>query len=124
MAIYIRMFSFSGKDIPHKEYLFYLFNTLFSTFFVLSILGFFDNKILLRINFVIKLAISGFLVVRFNEYNMDATKFTNFDRQLVLNLAIYNLVLYFLDNTQYLRAKVIAAVTPVVVGISDELSHI
>jgi len=116
------MFSFSGKDIPHKEYFWGIFNILFSVFFVLSILGFFDNKIMLRINFVMKLAISGFLVLRFNEYNMDAAKFTNFDRQLVLNLAIYNLVLYFLDNTHYLRSKVLDTISPVVLGISDELS--
>lgn len=105
-------FSLYDKDASFKEKVFVGVDLLFKTFFILSILGLFDEAVLLSINTVLKVGISAFLVMRFIPFNKESLTFTNFDRKLVLNLAIYNLLLFFLDMTPFIRRQFTTYVNP------------
>jgi hypothetical protein len=101
--------------------------------FFLFIVGILNDKIffLLEINFIIKIIIASYLVYRFNSYNDDKLKFTEFDRKLVYSSGLYILFLSFTDILVLYTTKIrniityytMPAIAPFKSFVNDNLQY-
>jgi hypothetical protein len=89
-----------NKTIYNLEYGFITyFGYITKITVLLFMIGFFQTKptSFLKINFVIKIIISLFLIYRFNSYRSDKVKFTELDRKVAYSAGMYIFTISFID---------------------------
>ena len=86
----------------------------------LFMVGFFQEKpiSILKINYLIKIAIAFFLIYRFNPYRTGKIMFTDLDRKVAYSAGVYILTLSFIDIlNQYVnmfRSQITSYTLPII----------
>lgn len=89
----------------------------------LYIVGFFHNKPLqfVKINFIIKVMISLFLIYRFNSYRKKQIHFTELDRKVAYSAGQYILLLSFIDIVDVYTEKIRNTIDPYTKPMIDKI---
>ena len=87
--------------------------------------GFFQEKpiSILKINYVIKIAIAFFLIYRFNPYRIGKIMFTDLDRKVAYSAGVYILTLSFIDildqYVEIFRAQITSYTLPIIAHVKS-----
>lgn len=114
-----------NKTIYNLELAFIKFFSVITKISIfLFMVGFFQEKpvSILKINYVIKIAIAFFLIYRFNPYRKSQIVFTKLDRKVAYSAGVYILTLSFIDIlNQYVnmfRAQITSYTLPIIAQIT------
>ena len=119
-------FLVDNKTIYNLELAFIKFFSVITKLSIfLFMVGFFQEKpiSILKINYVIKIAIAFFLIYRFNPYRTGKIVFTDLDQKVAYSAGIYILTLSFIDILdQYVkifRAQITSYTLPVIAHVTS-----
>ena len=102
---------------------FFSFITKLSIF--LFMVGFFQEKpiSILKINYVIKIAIAFFLIYRFNPYRTGKIMFTDLDQKVAYSAGVYILTISFVDildqYVEIFRSQITSYTLPVIAYVKS-----
>lgn len=105
------------------------FNFITKISILLFMVGFFQELPIsvLKINYVIKIAIAFFLIYRFNPYRKSQIVFTKLDQKVTYSAGLYILTISFIDILeQYVnmfRAQITSYTLPVIAEIKSYINY-
>lgn len=123
-------FLIDNKTIYQFELAFIkFFNFITKISILLFMVGFFKELPIsvLKINYVIKIAIAFFLIYRFNPYRRHQIVFTALDRKVAYSAGLYILTLSFIDileqYVEIFRSQITTYTLPIIAQIKSYINY-
>ena len=106
-------------------YLLHFFSFFTKVNIFLFLVGFFQRKpfLLIEFNFIMKLILGLFLIYRFNNYRKHKIEFTEFDRHACYSAGVYILIVSFIDYINQYMDQFRKIVLPYTLPIVDDFKQ-